>query len=849
MNRKLIFIIVALAVVVVFFSVGVDAMEAEQPGLIGGQYGSDDFDELQNLTRLNTLERVFSEDDDYGTEWSARWAGFIIGPASGEINFTAETDQVLEVRIAGTRIVKTEKGAGTGGFSMVKGKQYPIEVTFVKDSGDSEKCFLKIQWGWASEPEVTVPRANLVHTAEQEQKWTRMAQEAEDDDDDDDDDDEREITIDIDSATEAVRNRLELAEEFLTSKERAGEINLSRAVIVTASDNKIISKAAEMLRDEIEKRTRVGIEVVSTVPASDKVVVLLGRAENLAEKSFSPSAGLSIPFRTDAYAIWVDKSKRSAATICAAGYDDRGTLYAVGRLLRLLDMSRDEVKLAGAIKIATAPKYPLRGHQMGYRPKTNSYDGWTIEMWEQYFRDMVAFGMNAVELVPPRTDDRLDSPLFPKPPLEMMVEMSLLADEYGLDVWIWYPAIDEDYLEPATMKFALAEREEIFRRLPRIDAVFVPGGDPGEIHPRELFPLMKEMKKILNRYHPQAEIWSSTQNYDDEQATMGWSEAFYKRLRGEAGSWFDGVVFGPAVETSLERLRREVAEKYPIRRYPDITHSRDCQYGMDDEQPGWDEAYSETLGREPINPRPRAFARIFRDLQQYAIGFISYSEGCNDDFNKVLWSSLGWEPEMQVEDIVKEYSRYFISRRFEQAFALGLLALEQNWQGPLDENEGVFDTLRLFQAMEQRATPQELHNWRFQQGLYRAYYDAYIKARLEYERDLERQAKAVLKRADKLGSLEALDRAEAILDKAVTDRTRDDLRARVFELAEALFQSIRMQLSVPKYYAKELSRGANLDSIDAALNNSPQLKQMFDKIRRIKKEDERLAMISDIADR
>jgi len=355
------------------------------------------------------------------------------------------------------------------------------------------------------------------------------------------------------------------------------------------------------------------------------------------------------------------------------------------------------------------------------------------------------------------------------------------------------------------------------------------------------------MKKKLSRYHPQAEIWSSTQNYDDEKATMGWSDAFYERLRGEAGSWFNGVVFGPAVETSLEKLRREVPDKYPIRRYPDITHSRDCQYGMDDEQPGWDEAYSETLGREPINPRPRDYARIFRDLQQYAIGFITYSEGCNDDFNKVLWSCLGWEPDMPVEDIVKEYSRYFIGRRFEQAFALGLLALEQNWQGPLGENEGVFDTLMLFQAMEQRATPQELHNWRFQQGLYRAYYDAYIKARLEYEKELERQARAVLKKADKLSSLKALDKAEAILDKAVTDRTRPELRARVFELAEALFQSIRMQLSVPKYFAKEVSRGANLDNIDVPLNNRPRLKEMFDEIRKLDSEKERLARIDEIS--
>jgi len=58
----------------------------------------------------------------------------------------------------------------------------------------------------------------------------------------------------------------------------------------------------------------------------------------------------------------------------------------------MLEMSRDRVSVSGDIKIATAPRYPLRGHQIGYRPKTNSYDAWTLAMWEQYYRDMIVFG-------------------------------------------------------------------------------------------------------------------------------------------------------------------------------------------------------------------------------------------------------------------------------------------------------------------------------------------------------------------------------------------------------------------------------------------------------------------------
>ncbi|MHC4239895.1 MAG: hypothetical protein ACYSUC_09105, partial [Planctomycetota bacterium] len=458
------------------------------------------------------------------------------------------------------------------------------------------------------------------------------------------------------------------------------------------------------------------------------------------------------------------------------------------------------------------------------------------------------FGLNAVEIVPPITDDLPDSAVMPLKPMDMMIAQSKLADDYGLEVWIWYPAMEfrgkkREKISPELMELAIKNRDDVLSKLPRVDAVFVPSGDPGEVHPRYLFPHMKELKKVLNKYHPNAQIWSSVQNYDDEPATMGWIKAFYGWLNSDKVDWFDGVVFGPATEVSLQDMRRDVPKRFPIRRYPDITHSKSCQYEVDD----WDNALESTLGREPINPRPRAFAKIFRDLEQYAIGFISYSEGCNDDLNKVVWSCLGWDPQMKVDDILVEYSRYFISERYEEAFAMGLLGLEWNWRGRLKDNDGVFETLKLFQAMENNATPQDKLNWRFQQGLYRAYYDAYIKMRLEYEEALEKETLVILKTAEWVGSAKALDRAEAMLNKAEDYRLNSELRARVFELAEALFQSIGMQTSVPRYRAKQISRGANLDMIDIPFNHSLSLKAAFADVRKMDSEQERLSEIARIA--
>ena len=182
-------------------------------------------------------------------------------------------------------------------------------------------------------------------------------------------------------------------------------------------------------------------------------------------------------------------------------------------------------------------------------------------------------------------------------------------------------------------------------------------------------------------------------------------------------------------------------------------------------------------------------------------------------------------------------------------FARGLLALEENWQGPLAENESAYGTLKLFQQMEKRALPGELLNWRFQQALYRAYYDAYIKARLDFEVSLEMQAKEVLKKSDRIGTSKALDEAEDILDKAEDVMIMPQWKLRVFELAAELFQSIRMQLSVEKYQGIAVRRGANLDDIDSSLREEENFKDDIDRIRKLKSEQKRLEAIAELLDK
>lgn len=598
-------------------------------------------------------------------------------------------------------------------------------------------------------------------------------------------------------------------------------------------------KAVAMLVEEVEKRARIRWPVVRSWPSDPTPVIAVGPASALGSFAGSYASALSADRSApgaEGYRIRVVRGGGPPA-VFVIGNDSRGVLFGVGRLLRALRMTRGSIALPEDFRVAAAPRYPLRGHQLGYRPKTNSYDGWSLPMWEQYIRDLAVFGANAVELIPPRSDDDADSPHYPLPPLEMMAGMSRLLDDYGLDVWIWYPAMDKDYSDPKTVESALNEWGEIFEKLPRIDAVFVPGGDPGHTRPKSLMALLEKQTQALHRRHPRAQMWVSPQSFSQD-----WMDEFLDILQKEKPAWLSGVVYGPQTRVSLPRLRALVPREYPIRHYPDITHSRQCQYPV----PEWDVAFAVTEGREGINPRPLGQARIFRLLQPYTVGFIAYSEGCNDDVNKIIWSALGWDPDADGIEILREYSRYFLGERYTDTFTQGLLALERNWQGPLLTNRNVYTTLQQFQLMEKSASPQDLLNWRFQQALYRAYYDAYTGSRLLHETALEDRATDWLRQARKIGSLAAMVEAEQVLEQAVTHPVSRDWRARVFELAESLYQSIRMQLSVERYKAIAVSRGANLDSIDVPLNNRLWLRQRFAELRKLAGESDRLKEIEEI---
>lgn len=598
-----------------------------------------------------------------------------------------------------------------------------------------------------------------------------------------------------------------------------------------------VRTAARVLAEEIVARTRHAL-VLTTQPETDASCFVLGTISHPGALSHLwPDADLKMDSTSpDAYRVRLTTTE-DQNHIGILGNSPRAVLFGVGRVLRQMHMTTTTWQGPAHLDLDATPAYPLIGHQLGYRDKTNSYCGWDEAQFDQYIRELALFGTNAIEVLPPRTDDLDESPHFPLPHLDMMEKQSRICDAYGLDVWIWLPVMLADYTDSAQVQEERAFWASVLARLPRLNHIFVPGGDPGHTPAPVLLDLLANLSEVVAEHHPGVKIWISPQGFTSDDL-----DYFLTYLRDRSPDWIGGVVHGPWVNIPMPQFRAMVPAPYPIRNYPDITHTISCQFPV----PDWDVAFAMTVGREPVNPRPVDEEHCFRFSQPGTIGMLTYSEGCNDDVNKIIWSGLSWQDQQDVFALLVEYARFFIDPDMAHDFAHGLLALERNWRGSLAINTGVQITLRQFQAMERKSSPFLRRNWRFQQPLYRAYYDAYIHQRLLYETGLEVQALDRLQQASVTGARAAIREAFGIWDQAVSQPVAADLRTRIFQLAEGLFQSIRMQLSVVLYQAQYETRGANLDALDFPLNDRVWWRQELGQVLAMETEELRLARIQEL---
>ncbi len=592
-------------------------------------------------------------------------------------------------------------------------------------------------------------------------------------------------------------------------------IDLSKATVVVRSGSLPPAErtAAEVLTSEVRKRTGIALPVTTVRPPRGPVIAIRG------------SGGADS--RRDAYRLVAEDG-----VVTIQGADARGTLYGVGQFLRRADWGKGRLSIEAPLDISSAPVYAIRGHQLGYRTHSNTYDAWDAKQFEQQIRELSYFGVNAIEGIP--LDQEAPTPVMKFSHRQMNKAIGEICYRYGMQYWAWVPAV-ADLSNASKRAEYLARFREFAQDTPELTGIFFPGGDPGNNPPELVMPLLQEVAAIAQASHPQARIWLSMQQFTPAQVDF-----VYRYLEERRPNWMAGIAVGPS-SPPLAETRRRLPPNYGIRWYPDITHNKLSQFPV----ASWDQAFARTIGREGSNPRPVEFAAIFRVFAPYTDGFISYSEGVHDDVNKSVFSALAWNPEENVRDILVDYARVYWNPAVAEEAADAILALEKNWHGPLIDNGAVEGTWRTWRHLESKA-PTLAGNWRWQICLMRANYDLYVRRRLVAETEQEERANQVMAQAPRIGSAAAMERATAILRAAVTHRVSTGLRTRVEQLCQSMFQGIGIQTS-REYHVVSWQHGAILDYIDVPLNNRWWLEDEFKQVAAMPSEAQKIQRLRELA--
>ncbi len=615
------------------------------------------------------------------------------------------------------------------------------------------------------------------------------------------------------------------------SNEPKNRLDLSKATILISAEIKspVKESAAAILTEEISKRTALNLQTAGNWDAKTVIAVALSGDKNLLGEVVPKREGANMPeLKEEGYRLF-HEVRNGKNILWIIGADARGILYGIGKLLMIAETKEKQISLAQATDIASSPEYTIRGHQFGYRMTANSWDAWTIQQFDQHFREQILFGANSIEGIPFQ-DERLDT-LMKYPRAVMNIELSKICEKYDADYWVW-AALEVDLKNSVQRQAALDKYEALFKECPRFDGVFFPGGDPGDNHPAEVMPFLEELTVLLHKYHPDAGMWISLQGFNKEK-----TDYFFKYLAEKNPDWLTGVANGPS-SPALAEERQRLPKKYKLRSYPDLTHTVRCQYPVKN----WDQAFALTEGRECTNPQPLYYAGVHNRDAVYTDGFISYSDGVHDDVNKIVWSQMAWDTKQNVRNVVVEYCSFFFGSKLAGEAADGIMALEQNWVGKITGNATIGKTLAQWKKLEAE-NPQLALNWRWQQLVMRAYYDAYIQQRLAYEQKLELEANAILKNAKELGADKAMDQALAQVQKADKEFVAQDLKQKAIQYIDDLFISVGLQTSMKLHNAAGSERGCVRDFIDYPLNNRWWLEDEFKKIKDFKSEDEKLTRL------
>eukprot|EP00817_Percolomonadidae_sp_ATCC50343_P005575 CAMPEP_0117420964 /NCGR_PEP_ID=MMETSP0758-20121206/2184_1 /TAXON_ID=63605 /ORGANISM="Percolomonas cosmopolitus, Strain AE-1 (ATCC 50343)" /LENGTH=618 /DNA_ID=CAMNT_0005202871 /DNA_START=417 /DNA_END=2270 /DNA_ORIENTATION=- len=417
----------------------------------------------------------------------------------------------------------------------------------------------------------------------------------------------------------------------------------------------------------------------------------------------------------------------------------------------------------------------------------------TVERFMKYATELTTQGANTIELVAP---DGEKSPHFQLSQIDMLSNVTNELDKADIDVSIWYPT-NSMYWD--TM--------DVFKRAKRLDHLFIPSADPGDMTFDELVDFVQKIKPEVKNIFPQIKIWISVQGYGQKDFNKFLEKAMNAQLP------VDGIVFGPQTFIGLKAIRDVLPQNYLLRTYPDICHALKCQYP----QANWPTYLSITHQREPILVRIQQYIDIYNQNSPYMDGFVTYSEGLMDDVNKHVYNYISTHahPEsVTAEEIAKDYQKAFLPKEKADTYK-GIVRLESNWFPENAYEQYLNETLNYFVP--------DYNNWRATMLYFRASYDLYqfyksLAAASSFEvtrRDLE----VAIESADDSYFLSEIQRLRSKImmnihgNYTIINPKYSPILHFILSNAEHLYSMTGIKLSYKPPYSAKPGRGGLLDTI------------------------------------
>lgn len=498
-----------------------------------------------------------------------------------------------------------------------------------------------------------------------------------------------------------------LSFQSIGSNVEAQFLLLKDATINVMEGDEVVEKAGQVLKEEIYKRS--GIQLSDSIGNVNALKIVIGKESDfrtLYSDIFHLLQGLPAGCEDAFKILYAEKEK----VLAVSGYNSRAVLYGVGYLLRKSIIKSGTVGFNYSGSVYSCPQLPLRGVILGANPKFKNVEERRSD-FEQYLRELVLFGLNCVEL-----SRAIDS---------SYVNICL---SYGLKIGIVTSYRNgSDFSSPEGMYKELIYRERLFKSIARIDNYTIKSGDPGNLSPQEFFNFSEKEVRLLKHYHPNAKVWIAPQRFN-----TGTREYFEDLISGILKyDWIEGLVYAPWARYPIEEYNSKLKGLKPIRHMVDIGHIYSCQYPVN----SLDLPLAISYGRVVIDPRPSALSEIHKRVNSVTCGSIQYSEGTNDDVNKIIWLSLDWDSDVNMTEVLEDYARFFIGPDYSDRFAKGLALQESSWQGAIENNKFIDEDYSIFSNLseEQRKSNNVYDLLRFRMGMIRAYFDKYIKMRYRYE--------------------------------------------------------------------------------------------------------------------